>query len=72
MDGITDSMDMSLSNLQGIAWWAIHEVAMSQTGLSDCTTATKKKESEVININKRHLRNILVSLFYVKASNNLN
>ena len=35
LDGITDSMDMSLSNLQEIAWRAIHGVAMSQTGLSD-------------------------------------
>ena len=38
LDGITDSMDMSLSNLQEIAWRAIHGVAMSQTGLSDWTT----------------------------------
>ena len=43
LDGITDSMDLSLSELQEIvmdrdAWSAaIHGVTKSQTGLSDCT-----------------------------------
>ena len=48
LDGITDSMDMSLSKLQEIvkdreAWHAvIHGVTKSQTQLSDRTKATRK------------------------------
>ena len=50
LDGITDSMDMSLSKLRVIvkdrvAWRAaIHGVAKSRTQLSDSTTTTKNSQ----------------------------
>ena len=49
LDGITNSMDMSLSRVQGMvkdreAWYAaVHGVTKSQTWLRDWTTTTKGK-----------------------------
>ena len=57
LDGITDSMDMSLGRLQKLvmdreAWRAvIHRVAKSQTRLSDCTELNKTETLEEIEQN---------------------
>ena len=56
LDGITDSMNMSLSKLQDMvmdraAWHtAVHGVTKSQTRLSDCTELSTSHSSPVVTV----------------------
>ena len=53
LDGITDSMDMSLSKLQEVVTdregrhAAVHGVVKSQTGLSNWTAMTRKSLDQI-------------------------
>ena len=76
-DGITDSMDMSLSELREMvmdreAWHdAIHVVAKSRTRLSNWTELTEKKLFKLLTININYSVNneacYIWSLFYVEV-----
>ena len=85
LDGITDSMDMSLSKFQGIvedreAWCAvIHGVTNSQTWLSDWKTKIPSLETpETVYLNLQQffhksagLSTIIFSFYFVPAIMNI-